>query len=119
MLAATPSTFTQTSSQVQNGVTLGSTVHLPICARGDTFVVTYLDRLGRNLYETVTTVADLAERDINVQVLDPALDTSRPADKVVVNVMANLAEWERELLVERICEGGGSSRASTGQSGWS
>lgn len=84
---------------------------------GDTFVVTYLDRLGRNLYETVTTVADLAERDINVQVLDPALDTSRPADKVIVNVMANLAEWERELLVERTCEGG-VAHARTGQSGW-
>lgn len=112
MLAATPSTFTQTSSQVQNGVTLGSAVHSPICARvSDTLVVTYLDRLGRNLYETVTTVADLAERDINVQVLDPALDTSRPTDKVVVNVMASLAEWERELLVERIREGGAHARA--------
>ena len=51
---------------------------------GGTLVVTRLDRLGRNLHETVTTIADLAERDINVQVLDPALDTSRPADKVVV-----------------------------------
>ncbi len=72
---------------------------------GDTLVVTRLDHLGRNLRETVTTIADLAERDINVQVLAPALDTSRPADKVVVNVMASLAEWERELLVERTREG--------------
>lgn len=78
---------------------------------GDTLVVTRLDRLGRNLRETVTTIADLAERDINVQVLDPALDTSRPADKVVVNVMASLAEWERELLVERTREGVAHARA--------
>lgn len=78
---------------------------------GDSLVVTRLDRLGRNLYETVTTIADLAERDINVQVLDPALDTSRPADKVVVNVMASLAEWERELLVERTREGVAHARA--------
>ena len=78
---------------------------------GDTLVVTRLDRLGRNLHETVTTIADLAERDINVQVLDPALDTSRSADKVVVNVMASLAEWERELLVERTREGIAHARA--------
>ncbi|WP_218958089.1 recombinase family protein [Actinomyces trachealis] len=78
---------------------------------GDTLVVTRLDRLGRNLYETVTTIADLAEREISVQVLDPALDTSRPADKVVVNVMASLAEWERELLVERTREGVAHARA--------
>ena len=77
----------------------------------DTLVVTRLDRLGRNLLETVTTIADLADRDINVKVLEPALDTSRPADKVVVNVMASLAEWERDLLVERTREGVAHARA--------
>lgn len=57
--------------------------------------MTRLDRLGRNLAETVNTIADLAEWDINVKVREPALDTSRPADKVVINLMASLAEWER------------------------
>lgn len=71
----------------------------------DTLVVTRLDRLGRNLVDTVNTIADLAERDINVKVLEPALDTSRSADKVVLNVMASLAEWERDLLIERTREG--------------
>lgn len=71
----------------------------------DTLVVTRLDRLGRNLVETVTTISDLSERSINVKVLDPSLDTSRPADKVVVNVMASLAEWERDLLIQRTREG--------------
>lgn len=77
----------------------------------DTLVVTRLDRLGRNLVDTVTTIADLAERGINVRVLEPALDTSRPADKVVVNVMASLAEWERDLLVQRTREGVEHARA--------
>ncbi|WP_245531629.1 recombinase family protein [Corynebacterium capitovis] len=71
----------------------------------DTILVTRLDRLGRNMVETVTTIADLAERDINVRVLEPELDTARPADKVVVNVMASLAEWERDLLIQRTREG--------------
>lgn len=78
---------------------------------GDTIVVTHLDRLGRNLHETVTTIADLARREINIQVLEPTLDTSKPADKVVVNVIVSLAEWERELLVERIREGVAHARA--------
>lgn len=77
----------------------------------DTLVVTRLDRLGRSLVETVTTIADLAERNINVRVLEPSLDTSRPADKVVVNVMASLAEWERDLLIERTREGVAHARA--------
>lgn len=78
---------------------------------GDTLVVTRLDRLGRSLAETVNTIADLAERDINVKVLEPALDTSRPADKVVINVMASLAEWERDLLIQRTREGVAHARA--------
>lgn len=77
----------------------------------DTLVVTRLDRLGRNLAETVNTIADLAERDINVKVLEPELDTSRPADKVVINVMASLAEWERDLLIQRTREGVAHARA--------
>lgn len=44
----------------------GLTEALEYMRPGDTFVVTRLDRLGRNLHETVTTIADLAERDINV-----------------------------------------------------
>lgn len=43
--------------------------------------------------------------------LEPTLDTSKPADKVVVNVMVSLAEWERELLVERTREGVAHARA--------
>ena len=74
----------------------------------DTLVVTRLDRLGRSLADTVNTIADLAERDINVKVLEPALDTSKPTDKVVINV---LAEWERDLLVQRTREGVAHARA--------
>ena len=77
----------------------------------DTLVVARLDRLGRNLVDTVNTIAALAERDINVKVLEPALDTSRPADKVVLNVMASLAEWERDLLIQRTREGVVQARA--------
>lgn len=77
----------------------------------DTLVVTRLDRLGRSLADTVNTIADLAKRDINVKVLEPALDTSKPTDKVVINVMASLAEWERDLLVQRTREGVAHARA--------
>lgn len=77
----------------------------------DTLVVTHLDRLGRNLVETVTTIADLTERSINVKVLEPALDTSMPAGKVVVDVMMSLAKWERDLLAQRTRKGVARARA--------
>lgn len=78
---------------------------------GDTLVVTRLDRLGPSVCETITTIADLAERDIDVRVLEPALDTSKPTDKVVVNVTASLAEWERDLLIARTKEGVARARS--------
>lgn len=89
----------------------GLTNALAYMRPGDTLVVTRLDRLGRSVRETVTTIADLAEREINVRVLEPALDTSKPTDKVVVNVMASLAEWERDLLIARTKEGVALARA--------
>lgn len=89
----------------------GLTNALAYMRPGDTLVVTRLDRLGRSVRETVTTIADLAERDINVRVLESALDTSKPTDKVVVNVMASLAEWERDLLIARTKEGVAHARA--------
>ena len=67
----------------------------------DTLVVTNIDSLGRFICEAVTIIADLAERDINVCVLNSALDTSKPTDKVAVGIMTALAEWERDLLIKR------------------
>lgn len=78
---------------------------------GDTLVVTRLDRLGRNVRDTIFTMTDLGDRGINVQVLDPKLDTSDPMQKVVMHVMAALAEWERDLLVTRTREGVAHARA--------
>lgn len=77
----------------------------------DTLVVTHLGRLGRNLAEAVSTIADLAERVVNVKALEPALDTSRPADKVVINVMVRFAAWQRDLHVQRTREGLAHARA--------
>ncbi len=54
--------------------------------------MTRLDCLGCSLRETATTIADLAECDINVRVLESVLDIAKATDKVVVNVMASLAE---------------------------
>lgn len=72
---------------------------------GDTLIATRLDRLGRNVHETITTIANLGKRGMNVRVLEPKLDTSDPMNKVVITIMSALAEWERDLLVARTREG--------------
>jgi len=78
---------------------------------GDTLVVTRLDRLGRNVRETIMTISDLGDRGMNVQVLEPKLDTSDPMNKVVITIMTALAEWERDLLIARTREGVAHARS--------
>lgn len=78
---------------------------------GDTLVVTRLDRLGRNVRETILTIADLGDRGINVRALEPHLDTADPMNKVVVTIMSALAEWERDLMIARTKEGVAHARA--------
>ena len=81
---------------------------------GDTLVVWKLDRLGRDLRHLVNTVHDLTGRDIGLRVLagaGAAVDTTTPAGKLVFGIFAALAEFERELIVERIRAGLASARA--------
>ncbi len=72
---------------------------------GDSVVVTRLDRLGRTTLDTLRTIQELDERGIRVEALDVSLDTATPAGKLVLNVIASLAQWERDLLIERTQEG--------------
>lgn len=79
--------------------------------KGDTLVVTRLDRLGRSTVDTLKTVQELDKRGITIQALDTNLDTSTPQGRLVLSVLASLAQWERELLVERTKDGLAHARA--------
>ncbi|MFF9925194.1 recombinase family protein [Micrococcus luteus] len=78
---------------------------------GDTLTVTRLDRLGRSMLDTLTTLHELAETGVRVRALDLDLDTGTAAGRMVVNVMSALAEYERQLLIERTNEGLAHARA--------
>lgn len=79
---------------------------------GDTFVVTRLDRLGRSTLETLRTLQEIDAKGVRVQALDLNLDTQTPAGRLVISVIASLAQWERDLLVERTKEGLAHARAN-------
>lgn len=76
----------------------------------DSLVVTRLDRLGRSTVDVLHTVQDLSNRGIAIEALDTKLDTQTPAGKLVVSVLASMAEFERNLIVERTREGLGHAR---------
>ena len=71
-------------------------------------VVWKLDRLGRNLAHLVNTVQDLSPRGVGLRVLasqGAQVDTTTAAGRLVFNVFAALAEFERELIRERTVAG--------------
>ena len=81
---------------------------------GNTFVVWKLDRLGRDLKHLVTTVDELRARGVGLRVLAGAgavIDTSTANGRLVFGIFAALAEFERELIVERTRAGLAAARA--------
>lgn len=70
--------------------------------KGETLVVSKLDRLGRDAIDVLQTVRLLAEREIKVVVVQlGGADLASPAGKLLLSMLAAVAEMERDLLVER------------------
>lgn len=68
----------------------------------DVLVVTKLDRLGRNAMDVRATVEELAKSSIRVHCLAlGGIDLTSPAGKMTMSVIAAVAEFERDLLIER------------------
>lgn len=69
---------------------------------GETLVVSKLDRIGRDAMDVAATVKMLAQRKIEVIVLQLGkLDLTSPAGKLMLKMLSAVAEMERDLLVER------------------
>ena len=78
---------------------------------GDVLVVWKLDRLGRSLKHLVELVVQLMEREIGLQSLNDPVDTTTAQGRLVFNIFASLAEFERELIRERTQAGLTAARA--------
>lgn len=72
----------------------------------DILIVTKLDRLGRNAMDVRATVEDLAAMGVRVHCLAlGGVDLCSPAGKMTMAVIAAVAEFERDLLIERTQSG--------------
>jgi putative DNA-invertase from lambdoid prophage Rac len=80
---------------------------------GDVLVVTKLDRLGRNAMDLRATVESLAADGIRVHCLAlGGVDLTSAAGKMTMAVIAAVAEFERDLLIERTASGLARAKAS-------
>ncbi|HDE1462739.1 TPA: recombinase family protein [Klebsiella quasipneumoniae] len=80
---------------------------------GDVLIVTKLDRLGRNAMDIRKTVEQLATLDIRVHCLVlGGVDLTSPAGKMTMQVISAVAEFERDLLIERTHSGISRARSA-------
>lgn len=78
---------------------------------GDTVYIYKLDRLGRSLRHLLKVVGDLQQLGVGLVSLTDAINTTSAQGRLVFNLFASLAEFERELIRERTHAGLASARA--------
>jgi DNA invertase Pin-like site-specific DNA recombinase len=75
---------------------------------GDALMVTKPDRLARSTAELLAIEAHLSKRNIGLVILSMGgerLDTRNPTSKLMLTILAGVATWEREIMLERQREG--------------
>lgn len=68
---------------------------------GDTLIVTKMDRIARNVREGIDLISQLNEKGIKLHVLNMGVFDGSPTSKLFTNILLSVADWEREMLLER------------------
>ena len=71
----------------------------------DTLVIWRLDRLGRSLKDLIEWANYLEELGVGLKSLHESIDTTNPSGKLVFHIFGALAEFERNLIIERTKSG--------------
>lgn len=72
---------------------------------GDTVICCKLDRIARSTQNLLEIVARLEAKGVSFRVLNINLDTSTPTGKLMLTMLAGIATFEREMMLERQREG--------------
>ncbi len=85
---------------------------LEFVREGDTLIVTRLDRLARSVPHLLEVLATLADKGASLRILAMGIDTATPTGKLMLTVLGGIAEFEREIMLERQREGIAKAKAA-------
>jgi DNA invertase Pin-like site-specific DNA recombinase len=80
------------------------------CRKGDTLVVWKLDRMGRSMSHLIELVQKLEQMGVGFQSLTEKIDTTTAGGRLIFHLFGALAEFERDLIRERVQAGLKSAR---------
>lgn len=78
---------------------------LSLLKKGDTLVVTKLDRFARTASKGTELIRELLKKGVKVHVLNMGLIEDTPTGRLILTIMNGFAEFERDMIVERTQEG--------------
>lgn len=84
---------------------------LSFIREGDTLVVTKLDRLARSVSHLGAIREELGVKGAELRIIDLNMDTNTPTGKLMINLLGSIAEFEREIMLERQREGIAKAKA--------
>lgn len=71
----------------------------------DTLVVTKLDRLARSTRDLMNIIQELNRKKVGLKILDLGIDTQTPTGQLMLTILGGIAQFEREIMLERQREG--------------
>ena len=72
---------------------------------GDTFIVTKLDRLARSIIDVLKIVEILNAKKVSLKIMNLGIDTNTTTGKLMLTLLGGIAQFEREIMLERQREG--------------
>ena len=84
---------------------------LQFIREGDILVVTKLDRLARSVKHLLEITERLQAKTATLRVLGMGIDTATPNGRLMLNLLGSIAQFEREIMLERQREGIAKAKA--------
>ena len=81
---------------------------------GDTLIVTKLDRFARTVQEGSKLIQELISRDVTVIIGNMGTISSKPMDRLMLNILLSFAEFERDMIIERTQAGKAVAKTKEG-----
>lgn len=85
---------------------------IEFCRAGDVFVTTKPDRIARSAADLLATVRRIQAKSCEVRIVSLGIDTTTPVGRLMLTVLAGMAEFERDLMLDRQRAGIAAAKAA-------